>query len=446
MDVQEILRRLRLREHKQNSGLKRLITSHTNLQEQVEQLKKEISKLEFEKQRLERFLENESDDATGSSRDSDQRALHKELIDAVKKKSEYADKICEMTTVLKAKEMELAQKDSRCRELEKLTTSLQDRLSTCEHNLANANRVNQTVMDENQTLQLLCNTQQSKYQDLEAEFEYVKQQLLMYKTKAAEDLNDENIRIKKHREEQLKKQQEEALKPKAPVVPLHVPPGDVKPPSEPLYRVLGPAICPTTPCHTFEAHDVEVSALCFSPDGNYMATGGGDKMVKVWNVKQDLGSADLKCSLSGSGGGIMSVQFDQSSKTVLAASNDSIARIWTISDQITRHTLAGHSGKVMTARFMEDNNKVVTGSHDRTLKIWDLQRGACIRTLFAGSSCNDVITGKYLGSTIISGHFDQRLRFWDVRTYNASEIALEGKITSLDYLPGKALPSAVLFP
>ena len=50
---------------------------------------------------------------TGSSRDSDQRALHKELIDAVKKKSEYADKICEMTTVLKAKEMELAQKDSR---------------------------------------------------------------------------------------------------------------------------------------------------------------------------------------------------------------------------------------------------------------------------------------------------------------------------------------------
>ena len=116
----------------------------------------------------------------------------------------------------------------------------------------------------------------------------------------------------RHREEQLKKQQEEALKPKAPVVPLLVPPGDVKPPSEPLYRVLGPAICPTTPCHTFvsvpsrlksgvnrlfffpggalqEAHDVEVSALSFSPDGNYMATGGGDKMVKVWNVKQDLG-------------------------------------------------------------------------------------------------------------------------------------------------------------
>ena len=80
-----------------------------------------------------------------------------------------------------------------------------------------------------------------------------------------------------------------------------------------------------------EAHDVEVSALCFSPDGNFMATGGGDKLVKVWNVKSDLsefglwfevtpdqvytlfaGTIDLRCTLSGSAGSIMSLQFDQS--------------------------------------------------------------------------------------------------------------------------------------
>ncbi len=33
-----------------------------------------------------------------------------------------------------------------------------------------------------------------------------------------------------------------------------------------------------------DAHDQEVSALCFSNDGNFMATGGADKMVKVWSV------------------------------------------------------------------------------------------------------------------------------------------------------------------
>lgn len=43
----------------------------------------------------------------------DQRAFQKELIDAIKKKSEYADKVCEMTDSLKAKEAELALRNSR---------------------------------------------------------------------------------------------------------------------------------------------------------------------------------------------------------------------------------------------------------------------------------------------------------------------------------------------
>ena len=38
-----------------------------------------------------------------------------------------------------------------------------------------------------------------------------------------------------------------------------------------------------------DAHDNEVSALCFSQEGNYMATGGADKVVKVWNWRPTQG-------------------------------------------------------------------------------------------------------------------------------------------------------------
>lgn len=58
------------------------------------------------------------------------------------------------------------------------------------------------------------------------------------------------------------------------------------------------------------------------------------------------------------------------------------------------------------------------------------------KTLFAGSSCNDVVAGKGMGTTVISGHFDRRIRFWDTRTATANEIALQGKVTSLDHFPG----------
>lgn len=36
-------------------------------------------------------------------------------------------------------------------------------------------------------------------------------------------------------------------------------------------------------------HDNEVSALSFDSQGNYMATGGADKVVKVWCWREGLG-------------------------------------------------------------------------------------------------------------------------------------------------------------
>ena len=39
-----------------------------------------------------------------------------------------------------------------------------------------------------------------------------------------------------------------------------------------------------------DAHDNEVSALAFNQEGNYMATGGSDKVVKVWSWRPAQGT------------------------------------------------------------------------------------------------------------------------------------------------------------
>ena len=38
-----------------------------------------------------------------------------------------------------------------------------------------------------------------------------------------------------------------------------------------------------------DAHDNEVSAICFNAQGSYMATGGADKVVKVWTWREAQG-------------------------------------------------------------------------------------------------------------------------------------------------------------
>jgi len=182
---------------------------------------------------------------------------------------------------------------------------------------------------------------------------------------------------------------------------------------------------------SFDAHEGEVNAIKWAPSGNQVATGGGDRKVKVWEIVESSSSPILKGTLTGSNAAVTSIDLDHN--FLLASSNDFACRVWTLSDFKLRRTLTGHSNKVLAAKFLGSLNKVVSGSYDRTLKVWDSNKHACIRTFSAGSSCNDLITCQGNESTIISGHFDKKIRFWDARSNSsANEILLEGKNTSLD--------------
>ncbi|EDV19914.1 uncharacterized protein TRIADDRAFT_32827, partial [Trichoplax adhaerens] len=183
-----------------------------------------------------------------------------------------------------------------------------------------------------------------------------------------------------------------------------------------------------------DAHEGEVFAVKFSPSGSVFTTGGGDRVVKIWELQG--AKASQRDVLRGSNGGTMAIEFDSQERYILTASNDFAGRVWSVSDQRLRHTLTGHSNKVLAAKFLGETGRVVTGSNDRTLKVWDLKNRACIRTIFAGSSCNDLVTIDGVGANIISGHYDKRIRFWDIRSESScNEITLHGKVTSLSLSP-----------
>eukprot|EP00731_Ephydatia_muelleri_P024688 Em0016g959a len=208
-----------------------------------------------------------------------------------------------------------------------------------------------------------------------------------------------------------------------------------------------------------DAHESDMSALCFSPDGTCLATGGSDKVVKVWTLRPDILLGNTTVVIATRELYIFkvlipSVQFCPAAKPALCPYSliPSASSSWLPQTIILlaygAYPRGGPStfwkdirAKVLCAKFIADEtHKMVTGSHDRTLKIWDLSQKSCIRTLFAGSSCNDIIAGKGMGTSIISGHLDKRIRFWDARgNAAASEIALPGKVTSFDHNPDRQL-------
>ena len=57
-----------------------------------------------------------------------------------------------------------------------------------------------------------------------------------------------------------------------------------------------------------------------------MATGGSDRKVKIWDISK--GHQELKATLSGSNGAIMSLDFDSAGSLILAASASDFTRYW----------------------------------------------------------------------------------------------------------------------
>uniref|UniRef100_A0A672KS27 ATG16 autophagy related 16-like 2 (S. cerevisiae) n=2 Tax=Sinocyclocheilus grahami TaxID=75366 RepID=A0A672KS27_SINGR len=179
------------------------------------------------------------------------------------------------------------------------------------------------------------------------------------------------------------------------------------------------------------AHELGINAVRFSTSSNLLATGGTDRVIKLWGI--EAGTLQNRGTLDGSNEGITSIEFNPTGTQILAASYDKSALFWRLEDSVPKVTLTGHSRKVTAARFKYSQRQVVTGSADRTVKIWDLQRAACIQTIEVLSFCSDVVCSEYL---IISSHYDRKIRFWDSRAGTCTqEVPLQGRVTSLDLCP-----------
>ncbi|KAM4567110.1 ATG16 autophagy related 16-like 2 isoform 2-T2 [Odontesthes bonariensis] len=204
--------------------------------------------------------------------------------------------------------------------------------------------------------------------------------------------------------------------------------------SSPEEDLLCPAgICvaarvPARALQVLDAHEQGINAVRFSCSSDLLATGGTDRVVKLWELR--AGSLTHRATLDGSTGGITCIQFDPTGRRVLAASYDKSALLWRLDDSIPKVTLTGHSRKVTAARFTYVPHQVVTGSADRTLRLWDLHRAACVQQAEVASFCSDLVCSE---SCIISGHFDCKIRVWDCRAVSCvQELPAQGKVTSLD--------------
>ncbi|GFP95701.1 angio-associated migratory cell protein [Phtheirospermum japonicum] len=114
-------------------------------------------------------------------------------------------------------------------------------------------------------------------------------------------------------------------------------------------------------------HQDSVSSLCFSADGQLLASGSLDGVVKVW----DIAKGELKCTLEGPSGGIEWVRWHPKGHLVLAGSEDSSVWMWNADKASYMNVFTGHGSSVSCGDFTPDGKTICSGSDDATMRIWN---------------------------------------------------------------------------
>ncbi|KAL3432934.1 WD40-repeat-containing domain protein [Aspergillus tetrazonus] len=119
-----------------------------------------------------------------------------------------------------------------------------------------------------------------------------------------------------------------------------------------------------------------VCTVCFSPDGQLLASGSDDHTIKFW----DPSTGELRQTLRGHSGSVCSVTFSPDGQLLASGSDDQTIKLWNPSTAELRQTLKGHMRTVYFLSFSPKCRFLASGSYDDTIKLWNLRTGELHQT------------------------------------------------------------------
>ena len=209
--------------------------------------------------------------------------------------------------------------------------------------------------------------------------------------------------------------------------------------SQSVSLVLQRAIYTMQERNRLEGHTSSVDSVSFSPDGKTLASGSGDKTIKLWNVV----TGQLINTLNGHSRDITSVSFSPDGKTLASGSLDNTIKLWNVTTGQLISTLNGHTSGVASVSFSPDGKTLASGNGDKTIKLWDVVTGQLVNTLNGHSNFVASVSFSPDGKTLASGSADNTIKLWDVATGKAFN-TLNGRspVNSVSFSPdGKTLAS-----
>jgi WD40 repeat protein len=183
-------------------------------------------------------------------------------------------------------------------------------------------------------------------------------------------------------------------------------------------------------------HSDTVFGVAFSPDGKLLATCGADKFVKVFELPTEAGKpAKFVKAFEGHTHHVMGVGWTPDGKKLASCGADNFVKVWDYEKGEKIRDMQGHTKQVTTLYFVGKTPQFVTGSGDTSVRMWNAENGGNVRSFAGAPDFVYAVSASTDGAVVATGCEDGV-----VRVYNGTSGALVKAALPPDAEPKKEEP------
>uniref|UniRef100_A0A667Y1P0 PWP2 small subunit processome component n=1 Tax=Myripristis murdjan TaxID=586833 RepID=A0A667Y1P0_9TELE len=194
-----------------------------------------------------------------------------------------------------------------------------------------------------------------------------------------------------------------------------------------------------------QGHFNNMASLAYSPDGQYIVTGGDDGKVKVWNTNSGLCFVTFTEHTSS----VTNVTFTSSGFVIVSASLDGTARAYDLHRYRNFRTFTSPRPAQFSSLAVDVSGELVSaGAQDSfEIFIWSMQTGRLLEVLGGHEGPVSCLCFSPVQSILASSSWDRTVRLWDMNdSWQTKEtLRLTSDGLSVSYRPdGQELAVATL--
>jgi WD40 repeat protein/tRNA A-37 threonylcarbamoyl transferase component Bud32 len=165
-----------------------------------------------------------------------------------------------------------------------------------------------------------------------------------------------------------------------------------------------------TEIRRYGRHELPITTVAFSSDGNEILSGGDDGKVWLWNRE----TGEQLCCMHGHQRPVRSVAFVPGRHWAVSSSLDATIRVWNLENGEELRQFQNDTNATEAVACSSDGNWVASAGKANTIRLWDVQSGQELRRFEGHLLHVTALCFSPDNNCLLSGSMDGTVRLWEV--------------------------------